>query len=280
MTMTMDERHLTDAELMRILDDEAPPDTGDRSGHLQACDRCADALEQLRSESRLITLWLERAAFEEAPAGGAGAGAADRGVAAGVDRATSPAEAGADSAARGRPAGPAGRTPSRRVGARSSSWLRSPWLKAAAVLVLVAGPLAAFPGVRAWVVEQVSGPGDPGTAVTAPEATDPPMVLRFTPDPGAFTVRFPLGATGSIIVERSTDARAELEARGGDPEAVVAASSLEIRNEGEGRYRLRLPAAVTGVWVRVGERAVAVTGAQIDRRTVVDLGPRFSQPAR
>lgn len=296
MTMTMDERHLTDAELMRILDDEALPDGSDRIGHLQACDRCADALEQLRSGSRLITLWLERAAFEEAPADGArreGAAAADTGArarpagAAGTRAAGDPgakAGSGATGAAgdptrsgrRGRARG----TPSHQAGARSSAWLRSPWLKAAAVLVLVAGPLAAFPGVRAWVVEQVSGPADPGTAGTAPEATDPPMVLRFTPDPGAFTVRFPLGATGSIAVERSTDARAELEARGGDPEAVVAASSLEIRNEGEGLYRLRLPATVTGVWVRVGERAVAVTGAQIDRRTVVDLGPRFSQPAR
>lgn len=265
MSTARDEQHLTDVELMRILDGEGPgPDAGDPGAHLEVCHRCVDALEELRADSQLISHWLVRADFETPTAPGdtrVATDAADAGSG-GARAATRPLRD---------PTGPR---------ARPASLLRSPWLRAAAVLVLVAAPLAAFPGVRAWVAEQVSGSDTDGGAAMAGPEEETPMVLRFTPDPGAFMVRFPLGATGTITVERSDDGQAELAARGGDPEAVVGASSLEIRNEDEGRYRLRLPAAVTGVWVRVGERAVALTGAQIDRRAVVDLGPRFSQPVR
>lgn len=272
MSTTRDEQHLTDAELMRILDGEGPgPEVGDRGAHLGACHRCADALAELRSDSQLISHWLVRADFEATGA----TGAAD---AARADGAHAAAKADAGSSTSPGLAGRGGAPRSSR--ARLSSPLRSPWLKAAAVLVLVAAPLAAFPGVRTWIVEQVSGTAGSTDAVTAAPDAETPMVLRFTPDPGDFLVRFPLGATGTITLERSADTQAELQARGGDPEAVVAASSLEIRNESEGRYRLRLPSAVTGVWVRVGQRAVAISGVQIDRRAVVDLGPRFSQPAR
>ena len=106
------------------------------------------------------------------------------------------------------------------------------------------------------------------------------MILRFTPEPGDFVVRFERDATGTITLDRSADARAELRAVGGEPETVVAASSLEIRNGTDGEYTLRLPAGITGVWVMVGERGVAVSGDQIDRRAVVDLGRRYGQPAR
>lgn len=266
-------RHLTDAELLRVLDGEPPePELRDTSAHLETCPECASALAALRVDSRLVTRWLERAAFEAAVPGD--------GTARGIDRIE-----GADGsrAPRRRRPGPTGRpaAASTRSGSRPgrmAGLVGSPWLKAAAILVLVAAPVAAFPGVRAWVVEQVAGPSAPPEA-GAEAVTGEPMVLRFTPEPGDFVVRFERDAAGTITLDRSTDARAELRALDGDPETVVAASSLEIRNAG-GDYTLRLPAAITGVWVMVGERGVAVSGDQIDRRTVVDLGRRYGQPAR
>lgn len=268
MNTTMDARHLTDAELVRALDGEEPgPDAPDPQDHLETCHRCADALDTLRAESRLVSRFLDRAEFEGTTASGTaarGSGLEARGTEA---RGSGPEARGTE--VRGTEARGSGRE-GRGTG---SGWTPSfswPWLKAAAVLVLVAGPLAAFPDVRSWLVERVAGP----SATEAVGGTGAPTVLRFVPDPGDFRVRFPEAASGTLTLERSDAAEAELRAVGGEPEAVVSASSLEIRNDGEGRYRLRLPAAVTGAWVVVGERAVAVTGRQIDGRVAVDLGSR------
>jgi hypothetical protein len=140
------------------------------------------------------------------------------------------------------------------------------------VILLVAAPLAAFPGVRAWVVDMVDriAPVEETVLASAePEA----VTLRFTPTPGDFMIRFPADASGTLSLERSDGTEAELRAVGGAPETVVTATSLEIQNAGAGRYELRLPAAVAGVWVQVGDRATAVAGTQIDRGTVVELGP-------
>ena len=242
MSTATEARHLTDAELLSALDDE---DSGPRAAaHLETCDACARSLESLRADSRLITEALEAADFEERDVRYDAATEAWRG--------TRPTAATA-----------APRSPS----IRRRSRLDSPWLKAAAILVLVAGPLAAFPGLRGWVVDRVVGPG-PDAATTTPAAQ--PTVLRFTPDPGDFVVRFPAGSSGDITLERSPDAEAELRVVG-DAETVVSSSSLEIRGEGDGTYRLRLPTAVTGAWVVVGDRAVAINDRQIDRRTVVEL---------
>ncbi len=232
MSTTTDIRHLTDAELVGILDGGEDAPDAERTAHLETCDRCADALDRLQADSALVRDYLERANFEN---GGPRSTEAWRGT-------------------RGEPA-------------RPGPWASS-WWKAAAILVLVAGPLAAIPGVRAWIM----------AAVTTPEMevlesiTPAPTVLRFTPDPGDFVVTFEPGTIGTIALERSTSREAELRAQGGDPETVVAATSLSIRNENPATYRLRLPAGITSVWVRLGERAVAVSGDQIDGRAVVELG--------
>lgn len=253
MSTTMRDRHLTDAELFRALE-ASEPETGptdlarqEIARHLETCPQCADALRSLESDSRLITRVLDTADFED----GGRPRERDTGQWRGVRRE------------------PAPRSPAVAAPApRRLRLMRSSWLKAAAILVLVAGPLAAFPGVRSWVVEQVTGPEE--TTPTAAETTGEPTVLRFTPDPGDFLVRFPAGAAGAITVERSSSGEAELRTTG-QPETVVSASSLEIRGDGEGRYRLRLPPAVTGAWIVVGDRTVAVNDRQIDRRTVITL---------
>ncbi len=116
----------------------------------------------------------------------------------------------------------------------------------------------------------MTGPVDTSPTTTAAAEEEEPTVLRFTPDPGDFVVRFPAGATGAITLERSNSAEAELRATG-RAETVVSATSLEILGEGPGRYRRRLPTATTGAWVVVGDRSVAVDQRQIDRRAVITL---------
>lgn len=237
MNSTETGRHLSDAEMVRYVDHEAGGDESARwERHVEECRQCQDALRTVRNESRLVSEWLERAAFE---AGGP----------------TLPRRA----------AGPAARLPRR-------SRL-APWLRAAALFILLAAPLAAFPGVRAWVAERVVGTTTGVTQEDGVAATPgAPTVLRFVPAPGAFVVRFDPASEGVITIERSAEPEAELRADGGEPEATVSASLLRIRNPDSARYRLRLPDATTGVWVMVGERAVAVSDRQIDRRTVVELG--------
>ena len=255
MSMTTDIRHLTDAELVGILDGGEDAPAPDRAVHLDDCARCADALETLRADSRLVGELLEIAAFEE----------------------------GGHRSSTERWRGTRAEPPARRV-LRAAS----PWWKAAAILVLVAGPLAAFPGVRAWVVEQVTGPPEPAVEAVAEPLDASSTIIRFTPDPGDFVVEFEPGTAGTIALVRGDGAEAELRASDGAPETVVSASSLQIRNANVARYELRLPAGVTGVWIRRGERAVALSASQIDRRAVVQLtrnGPpatvrQADQPAR
>ena len=250
MSTAMRDRHLTDTQLLRFLETGDPGSArSELARHLDACDRCAEALSSLEDDTRLISRFLEAADFED------GGRPYDRGT----------------ERWRGARAEPAPRSPA--VAARAARERRlmgSTWLKAAAILVLVAGPLAAFPGVRSWIVDRVSRPDDTRPAATAATATEEPTVLRFTPDPGDFLVRFPAGATGAITLERSNGAEAELRATG-RPETVVSASSLEILGAGAGRYRLRLPATTTGAWVVVGDRSVSVDERQIDRRAVITL---------
>lgn len=250
MSTAMKDRHLTDAELLRFLETGDPGAVQpELARHLDVCDRCARDLSSLEADSRLISRVLETADFED------GGRPCDRGT----------------ERWRGARAEPVPRSPAVAArGARGRRLMGSTWLKVAALLVLVAGPLAAFPGVRSWVVDRVIGPDDTRPAATAATATEEPTVLRFTPDPGDFVVRFPAGATGAITLERSTSAEAELRATG-RPETVVSASSLEILGDGAGRYRLRLPATTTGAWVVVGDRSVAVNERQIDQRAVITL---------
>lgn len=162
-----------------------------------------------------------------------------------------------------------------RARSRSRSHTLAPWLRAAAILVLVAAPVAALPGVRTWVAERVTGTARPALPETSAAASaDESTTLRFVPAAGEFQVRFTAGSEGSITVDRSQEEEALLVAIGGAPETVVSSSTLEIRNPEPGRYHLRLPHQTTGVWIRTEARAVAVSDRQIDRGMLVELQPR------
>lgn len=242
MNSIQDERHLDDAELVLYLDEGAAAEGAAAEGaprwqqHIARCDRCAEAARSLSDDSRLLTEWLDRAAFE-------------------ADVPTDPG-------------GPAAGDP---IPFRRRPGL-APWLRAAAILALLAAPLAAFPTLRAWVVESVTGPAaESGEAGAGVASAEEPTVVRFVPAAGEFVVRFEPGSRGVITVARSTDATAVLEAAGGELETTVSPSLLRIRNPAPARYFLRLPDATSGVWVRIGERAVSVSDSQIDRRAIVEL---------
>lgn len=237
------ERHLSDGQMVRALDDDGSvAEARAWDAHLSRCGRCADEMARLRSESRRVSDWLDRAAFEAAAPG------------------TDPAAPLDDP----RPAlriGPA-RRPARRP-------LSSPWLRAAAILALVAAPVAAIPAARSRVAAWVLGPAEPATGETA-MAVDAAPVVRFVPSPGPFTIRFDTGASGTLSLARAKGDEAELTGVDSRADAMVSASLVRLR-DGTGRYRLRLPAAVTAVEVRVGDRTVSVDAGAIDGGTVVDL---------
>lgn len=242
------ERHLSDGQLVRALDGEGSvAETRAWDSHLSSCGRCANEMARLRTESRLVSDWLDRAAFEaDAPA----------------------VETAIDLDSRRPGPGPATRLadrPARRSPA-------SPWLRTAAILVLLAAPVAAIPAARSWVAVRVLGTA-PGPAETAALEAGPAVgapTVRFVPTPGSFTLRFDTGATGSLVLGRADGNEAELTGVDGRADAMVSASLLRLR-DGAGRYRLRLPSTVTDVEVIVGERSMRVDAAAIDGGTVVEL---------
>lgn len=256
-------RHLDEGELMRYVDGEgSPTERTVWERHLAGCDRCAADIDAVGSESRLLSGWLDRADFEaDLPSDLTAPGAA-------------PAVASDDAAVISldgrRPAG-------RRDARHRSGW--SPWLRAAAALVLLAGPLAAIPAVRTWVIERVSpAETSPSAALADPEATQPSPVIRFLPDPGTFTVRVEAPAGGQLAIGRSTGEEAQLRLSGDGPDPVVAASSVRLQSTAaDGRYALLLPVSVTTVEVVIGGvRRAIVDGADIEAGRVVrlDSGPR------
>lgn len=149
------------------------------------------------------------------------------------------------------------------------------WAQAAAILVLMAAPVAAIPAVRSWVVERVVR-GERSAVAELPTATaaDESAVLRFAPAAGEFEVRFGPEVQGSISIHRSMGPEAMLTSSGGEPEAVVSPSRLQIRNPQPGQYQLHLPDGTTAVRIRIGDRTVPVSGSHIDRATTVQLEPR------
>jgi anti-sigma factor RsiW len=238
--------HLDDAELVRLLDYEHAPDERARwEAHIEACARCAGAVDRLQADAAVVRVWLERAAFEQ----------------------------------------PAPRQPALHggTGARVRRRHAKQWLRAAAVLALVAMPvtaIAAIPTLRAWVVAAF---GDlrrdevadlaPGAATDAVSSADR---IRFVPAAGNFTVQLDAEqAAGTLRVAHGSDATALLDRAGTG--AVVSESTLRIRNTPDAAlsYVLHVPVAVTSVTVRIGTRTIAVLDAGALRAgTDIPIRPR------
>jgi anti-sigma factor RsiW len=242
--MSTGELHLSDGQLVRALDaDGSEPERRAWERHLARCGRCARALDEIREESDLVSAWLRRAAFEETSAP--------------APALPFPAQSDADGRLR----------PRHRTRA-------APWLRAAAILVLLAAPVAAIPAARSWIVRQVAGTGDPAPTA-APAAApavrpDRPTVLRFVPAAGALTVRFERGASGALALEPAGGVEAELHGVGGANEATISASRVRIL-DAAGRFRLRVPDAVTTVRVVTPGRTVTVSAAEIGAGAIIRL---------
>lgn len=263
-------RHLDDAELVRYVDGEHDPAHAARwREHVASCDRCHAEAAVIRSQSGLVSGWLDRAAFEadlpDRP---------DLTDLAGLRGLRSDGgEAALPLAGATRRDGTPGRGRAAGVGVPVAS---TAWLRAAVIVLLLAAPLAAFPSLRVWVMDQVGRAVGPAaiedTRATRPDAG--PLV-RFTPDAGGFTVRVESTAAGATLrLERADGAEATLRLAGA-AEPVVSAGALRIRGGEPGAaHRLALPAAVTGVVVVVGQRVIRVTADELDEGRTLDLDGR------
>ena len=242
--------HFTDSDVVRHLDEEGEAaERARRAAHLRDCAACAGRVEALARRSATVRLWLERA--DDDP------------------RAAPPLPGDHDGARV---------LPLRRPGSRPGRRLATPWLRAAAVVLLVAGPLAAFPPVREWVAERV-GLAERDEAAPAAESllvADEP-VIRFTPAPGRFTVRVDGAATGvTLTLGRSETDEAVFRGAtraGAAPVVSDAALRLPAGAVGAGdAYELRLPASVDVVVVETGATTVRATSSELDRGLTVELG--------
>lgn len=226
--------HLRDADFMRLLDgEETPLERSRNAAHLAACGRCAAEVQRLRGDADTVRGWLARAEFE-ATLPPTFPGEADAGV---NEHASSRA-------------------------ARRYTPAAARWLRAAAVLLVLAAPVAAFPALREALAGAFGGDRDAIVPASADAVmhTAAPATIRFEPAGGTFSVRIDAAqATGTLRLRTATAEHAVLHIDGtteGGP--VVSASSLHIRN-GAGDvadYTLEVPAHVAGVVVRIGERSV------------------------
>jgi anti-sigma factor RsiW len=241
--------HLDDGELVRYMDTEGTDEEARRwHDHLAACPRCRREAETLRAQSDAVARWLAMADFDS--------------------RATPVAGSVAPMARAGR------------AMAWAASATRGPWLKAAAITLLLAAPLAAIPPVRGWIAEQVAllradGPAPVATlhAPAGPGAS----AIRFVPDPGTFTLVMDAAQLeGSLHVGRAPGAEAVLEVRGDGvlPEPTVSARSVRIANTETTvvSYSLSLPAGVEWVRVAIGGRQILLGAGEVDRSTTINMG--------
>lgn len=236
--------HLGDAEIMRLLDGDDPAEAARSELHVLSCVRCADQVAALRKDAATVRAWLDRAAFEDEVRRGP----------------LMPA-----------PVQPAGRT--RRAHAAA------PWLRAAAVLLLLAAPVAAVPALRQLLVDTIAdlrgGDRADVEAVTATAAEG--TTVRFVPDGGDFVVRFdePQPA-GTLRLGYSASEEAVLRVSGDAGEGpVVSAQSVHVRNAtgSAASYLLEVPAAITRLRIQVAGRMTAVLEAA-ELRAGVELPVR------
>jgi hypothetical protein len=253
--------HLGDDELLRLIDGDEDPRRPLWEAHIATCAHCAGEVDSLRTDALAVHAWLRRAAFEEGVAEdgvpGLLAGAADE-----------------DAHDAGRAVIALDRTPPVRAARRSRTM--TPWLRAAAIIALLATPAAAIPALRQWVADAVSGAGEEtGTTLVAPRAAAETDLIRFVPAHGAFVVEVEqLQRAGELRLERAAGAEAVLQAddeHGALP--VVSAAVLRIRNRAEDAtgYTLQLPASVSSVTVRMAGRSTVVERGQLDSGAVVPL---------
>ena len=234
--------HLTDADLIRMLDGEpALSAVHDVRGHIATCDVCVARRELLSERRRRLAMLLT---------------STDIAVAA--------------------PSVPVELLLARARAPRPLH--RRPAVRAAAVL-LVAGTLAAQPAVRGWMSEQwrrVTDRTPPTASVSSPPSSSPaapPAVagtaLTFESGPGPFTIVLegrPSSGTLTIVSAEGTRASVE-RVSGVNLDLLVMPQGFRVR-DAEGAtasFVVRVPRSAGRVHVRFGESTSS-------REITVDLG--------
>ncbi len=250
-------RHLDDAEIVRLIDGEAAGQEQRRwRDHLSACARCQEEVAAMRAHSRTISEWLDRADLQPDE-----------------ERATPMAEAEGTSARR--------LEARRRLPARRSHLTAGPWLKAAAIILLMAAPVMAIPGAREWVAQRI-GTGTANvaqaeTTLATPGEDDDAVLIRFQPAEGAFLLSIStIQAEGMVTISRtSADGEAVLEVGTGRdrPQTVVSGRGIQIENQvtSTASYALALPRGVSHVLLVLGEHRLELGHDDIDGHFVLSL---------
>ena len=148
-----------------------------------------------------------------------------------------------------------------RVSTRRSPGQRQPRLAAAAVILLIAaGAAAAMPGspVRDWLSRRTA----PGAAVprhaAMPEAPAGGARITVVPESDTFELVFETPpAVRRVRLALVQTSEASVRAAGGAVEYAVLPAGIVVRNRGAAAsFDVRVPAALSHVRVRVGDRAV------------------------
>lgn len=173
-------------------------------------------------------------------------------------------------------------------GVRSIESARAPrtsrvWLRAAAVILLLGGAIAAVPPLRAWVVTQVQRvTGNSGNDETpAPAPADAGFATSFVVTSTTIDIVVGRQAGGRLIVrvEDVTEATASVRrTRDQGEEVMWQAGTLRITSTAAStaEFDVVVPASVTTVRVRLpdAEPIVYTTAEPSNRSRVFDLGPR------
>jgi hypothetical protein len=238
--MTSSPAHLEDAALMRLIDDpDSPQATGD-ARHAAGCAACAAELQALRDRDAFVRSWIRR---------------------------TTPAPA------------PPLRHRTRRPAPAAARHRAAAWLRAAAVIAVIAAPVAASPQLREWVAERadsVLGRSAPSLRSVAGEPAAPASrVFRFLPAPGDFDVVIDGAGAGSALrVLRSDGSEASLAIadEGADP-PLITAGGVHLHGSGtrDAEYVLQVPATIQRVRIQAAGGIRFVTAAEIDAGARVPL---------
>lgn len=266
--------HLVAAELLAVRDEGTGCLEAERAAHLQACDRCRQALDETRSRARRIEAALprgrelDRAAMEEARAR----------IRTRLTSTRRPAPADTASGTKGRQ-GPD--HPGHRWGLASLA-------RAAGLVLLLAGGAAALPGspVRHWIVSAFE---DPAPAAEAVEAV--PIADAAGPAETGVRLRVSGGPVEVAVTGAGAGTRIEVRQDEGAELAVFAPEGSRFRSaEGRvevvasgGPVRVRLPSGafpailrVDGVvylrWTRDGPTILGPVIEREDGRIVFDVG--------
>ena len=246
--MTIATPHLDDAALLRVLDGARDESAPDAAAHLDTCRQCAARLDTVRQRSAALS-------------------AAIGGVR--VPPLDDLARARQRAAIEARLAGSSG-TATRASGAAGRRWRwTSPWIRAAAAILIVAGVAAAASPVRAWIAEHIAPGHQPRE--TPASTTAPPTASPSAP-PAASEVFFTVNAreltvtvvsmqrAGEVVIRRADGPQSSASVLGGvTEELLVLPDGVRIRNDSNAvsSYLVRTEPAVERIRLRVGGGATA-----------------------